>query len=107
MIMSTLQNNSALQQQQQQQPSNNLRMSQEGGSSLGVSKVNLVENNDKMRQLVEKWANSRVEITEIGKFLQSIGSTDLESQYYGVIGLRKLVSMGIFIFDNSLILARK
>jgi len=89
MTSSTQQNNTGLQQQ-----NSSVRMSQEG-SSLAVSKVNLVENNEKMRQLVEKWANSRVEITEIGKFIQSIGSTDLESQYFGVIGLRKLVSMGI------------
>jgi len=69
-----------------------VRMSHEG-ASIQLPKVNLVENNDQMRQLVDKWMTEKAELTEIGAFIESIGSVDLKKQYYGVIGLRKLVSL--------------
>ncbi len=69
--------------------------STQGGSSSSSSKTHfsgpINEQQQKMNELITKWEEMTFDDSQLSSLIESIESTDLEKQYYGIVGLRKVL----------------
>jgi len=63
----------------------------------GPISYNLVED-PQLRECVDQWIRRPFDVSELVKVIEALCSTDLFQQHYGVIGIRKLLSSGLFPF---------
>ena len=70
------------------------------------SHLNLTEENSDLRTKIGEYINASFSIQDLPKLTEEINSDDLLSQLHGTIGVRKLLSVGIFIIRTQLIFLR-